>query len=98
MGDSAYIVLQGCLSLDRMGRKVKTFSKREVFGIVVLLGIEPRPGTITAKEDSLLLELRAAEYFRDGLLAAGLEPNQRVICEEFSRDIRGPAPTIKILC
>jgi len=68
VGDSAYIVLQGCLSLDRMGRKVKTFSKGEVFGIVVLLGIEPRTGTITAKEDSLLLELRAAEYFRDGFV------------------------------
>jgi CRP-like cAMP-binding protein len=42
VGDSAYIVVEGCLSLDRMGRRVKTFAKGEVYGIVVLLGIEAR--------------------------------------------------------
>jgi 6-phosphofructokinase 1 len=33
----------------------------------------------------------AAEYFRDELLQAGLDTNQRVVCEGFSRDIRGAA-------
>ena len=31
----------------------------------------------------------AAEYFRDELMQAGLETRQRIICEGFSRDIRG---------
>lgn len=34
----------------------------------------------------------AAEYFHDELLAAGLNTHQRVICEGFSRDLRGAAP------
>lgn len=34
----------------------------------------------------------AAEYFRDELLEAGLKTSQRIICEPFSRDIRGALP------
>ena len=34
----------------------------------------------------------AAEYFRDELIAAGLETKMKVICEGFSRDIRGALP------
>jgi 6-phosphofructokinase len=34
----------------------------------------------------------AAEYFRDELLEAGLKTNKRIICEPFSRDIRGASP------
>jgi 6-phosphofructokinase 1 len=34
----------------------------------------------------------AAEYFYDELIRSGLDTNQRVICEGFSRDIRGAMP------
>lgn len=34
----------------------------------------------------------AAEYFRDQLLEAGLTTDKRIICESFSRDIRGASP------
>lgn len=34
----------------------------------------------------------AAEYFRDELMAAGLETKMKVICEGFSRDVRGALP------
>jgi 6-phosphofructokinase 1 len=34
----------------------------------------------------------AAEFFRDELFKAGLETEQRVICEGFSRDLRGAQP------
>jgi len=34
----------------------------------------------------------AAEYFRDELVKSGLDTKQRVICEAFSRDIRGAQP------
>ena len=89
VGDSAYIVLQGCLSLDRMGRKVKTFSKGEVFGIVVLLGIEPRTGTITAKEDSLLLELRAADLLDEACIPLRTSIKlYRELCRELTSYIR----------
>lgn len=36
--------------------------------------------------------LNAAEYLYEELKAAGLETKQRVICEAFSRDIRGARP------
>jgi 6-phosphofructokinase 1 len=34
----------------------------------------------------------AGEYFRDELIAAGLNTKMKVICEPFSRDIRGASP------
>lgn len=34
----------------------------------------------------------AAEFFRDELIKAGLKSDQRIICEGFSRDIRGAQP------
>ena len=34
----------------------------------------------------------AAEFFRDELLAAGFKPLRRIVCEGYSRDIRGAAP------
>lgn len=34
----------------------------------------------------------AAEFFRDELLAAGLQTQQKIVCEPFSRDIRGASP------
>ncbi len=34
----------------------------------------------------------AAEFFRDELLQNGLDTRQKVVCEPFSRDIRGAAP------
>ena len=37
-------------------------------------------------------KLNAAEYFYQELVAAGLETNQKVVCEGFSRDIRGASP------
>ena len=37
----------------------------------------------------------AAEYFRDELQKAGLGSRRRVVCEGFSRDIRGAAPNYR---
>jgi 6-phosphofructokinase 1 len=37
----------------------------------------------------------AAEYFRDELQKAGLGTQRRVVCEGFSRDIRGAAPNYR---
>ena len=37
----------------------------------------------------------AAEYFRSELLEAGLDPRRKVVCEGFSRDIRGAAPNYR---
>ena len=34
----------------------------------------------------------AAEYFRDELMEAGIQIKSRIVCEGFSRDIRGAGP------
>ena len=37
----------------------------------------------------------AAVYFLDELLAVGLQTRQKIVCEGFSRDIRGASPNNK---
>jgi 6-phosphofructokinase len=37
----------------------------------------------------------AAQYFYDELLAAGLDRTRKVVCEGFSRDIRGALPNYR---
>jgi 6-phosphofructokinase 1 len=37
----------------------------------------------------------AAEYFHQELLHAGLDPKRKVVCEGFSRDVRGAAPNYR---
>jgi len=89
VGDSAYIVLEGCLALNRMGRKIKTFEKGEIFGIVVLLGIEPRTGTITAQKDSLLLELRSPDLLDESLIPPRTSLKLfRELCRELTSYMR----------
>jgi 6-phosphofructokinase 1 len=62
--------------------------------------INPREETVIVVAEGYKSNVRklenyqgnAAEYFRDELFEAGLNTKQRVICEPFSRDIRGAAP------
>jgi 6-phosphofructokinase len=37
----------------------------------------------------------AAEYFHQELRHAGLDPKRKVVCEGFSRDVRGAAPNYR---
>ena len=60
IGDTAYIVEQGRLSVDRMGRIIKTLSRGDVFGEMVLLDKKPRTGTIRVLEDATLLRLNGS--------------------------------------
>ena len=62
--------------------------------------INPRSETVIVVAEGYKMEQRktdgylgnAAEYFRDELIKNGLDTKQRVICEAFSRDIRGAMP------
>ena len=38
------------------------------------------------------IKMNAAEYFYEGVKETGIKINKRVVCEPFSRDIRGAAP------
>ncbi len=61
IGESAYIVEQGSLSLDRMGRRIKIFSRGNVFGEIVLFDKQSRTGTVKAINDSTLLQLNRSD-------------------------------------
>ena len=68
-------------------KKVATaLNKREECVIVVAEGYKKAE----RKRNKLLIN--AAEYFYKELLAMGMELQRKVVCEPFSRDIRGTAP------
>ncbi len=69
-----------------MKKLVETLNPREETVIVVAEGYQ------SEKRKAENYQGNAAEYFRDELIEAGLNTKQRVICEPFSRDIRGAAP------
>jgi 6-phosphofructokinase len=61
VGDSAYIVLEGRLSLDRMGRIIKIFSKGDIFGEVVLFDKKHRTGIVKVIDKATLLQLNSLD-------------------------------------
>jgi len=61
VGDSAYIVLEGRLSLDRMGRIIKIFSKGDIFGEIVLFDKKSRTGTVKVIDKATLLQLNSSD-------------------------------------
>jgi len=90
VGDSAYIIAEGRLSLDRMGRRIKVFSQGEPFGIIALLGIEPRTGTIKAVEDSLLLKLPGSALMDETSIPLKTSLKiYREFCREATSYLRG---------
>jgi len=61
VGNAAYIVEQGRLSLDRMGRIIKILLRGDVFGEMALLDKKPRTGSIHVLEDAILLKLTGSD-------------------------------------
>jgi 6-phosphofructokinase len=65
---------------------VEAMNRREECVIVVAEGYRKKERE--AEESTL----NAAEYFHQELLATGISIQRKVVCEPFSRDIRGAAP------
>jgi 6-phosphofructokinase len=64
----------------------RAINKRDECVIVVAEGYRKK------ERDSKGLKINAAEYLYNEILATKIKINKRVICEPFSRDIRGAAP------
>jgi 6-phosphofructokinase len=89
-GENAFIVETGRLCLERMGKKIKVFSRGEVFGIVALLGLEPRSATVTALEDSALLQLSGADLMDETRIPLKTSVKvYREFCRELTSYLRG---------
>ena len=65
---------------------VEAFNKRDECVVVVAEGYKKK------ERDAKGIEDNAAEYFYRELVATGIKIKRRVVCEPFSRDIRGAAP------
>jgi 6-phosphofructokinase len=65
---------------------VNAINKRDECVIVVAEGYKKK------ERDEKGIKCNAAEYFYRELLETGIKINRRVVCEPFSRDIRGAAP------
>jgi len=85
LGAGAHLAVLPSSKYD-MKKLVKAINPREETVIVVAEGYKRE------ERDGKDYKGNAAEYFRDELFRAGLKTEQRVICEPFSRDIRGASP------
>ncbi|MBN2061082.1 MAG: 6-phosphofructokinase [Deltaproteobacteria bacterium] len=65
---------------------VEAINKKDECVIVVAEGYKKK------ERDEAGIKQNAAEYFYDELLATNIPLNRKVVCEPFSRDIRGATP------
>ena len=85
LGAGAHLAVLPSSKLD-MKKIIKELGKRQEAVIVVAEGYKEN----TRKKSGY--KGNAAEYFRDELYTAGFETSNKVVCEGFSRDIRGAMP------
>jgi len=85
LGAMAHLAVLPVSKVDH--RKVAdALNQREECVIVVAEGYKK------LEREAKGIEKNAAEYFYNELLATGVEIKRKVVCEPFSRDIRGAAP------
>ena len=85
LGSRAHLAVLPNSNIDHK-RVVKAINKREECVIVVAEGYKKRERKEKGLTDN------AAEYFYKELLATKIEIKRKVVCEPFSREIRGAAP------
>jgi 6-phosphofructokinase len=85
LGSRAHLAVLPSSVIDPV-KVVNAVNKKEECVIVVAEGYKKR------ERDEEGFKGNAAEYFYNELLSTRIKINKRVICEPFSRDIRGAAP------
>lgn len=85
LGSRAHLAVLPDSVIDHK-KVAEAINKRDECVIVVAEGYKKKERNDKGFKDN------AAEYFYSELLATGIKINKRVICEPFSRDIRGAAP------
>ncbi len=85
LGAGAHLAVLPSSKLD-LKKIIKELAKHQEAVIVVAEGYKE------AERKKNGYKGNAAEYFRDELYSAGFETNNKVVCEGFSRDIRGATP------
>jgi len=85
LGSRAHLAVLPSSVIDHK-KVVNALNQREECVIVVAEGYKKEERKAKGRKGS------AAEYFYEELLATGIPIKRRVVCEPFSRDIRGAAP------
>jgi 6-phosphofructokinase 1 len=85
LGAGAHLAVLPSSKID-LKQIAKSLSHRDSAVIVVAEGYKK------AQRKTSKYKGNSAEFFRDELMRAGLNTNCRVICEGYSRDIRGASP------
>ena len=85
LGSRAHLAVLPNSKIDHK-KAVEAINKREECVIVVAEGYKKK------ERDEEKVKVNAAEYFYKELLATNIKINKKVVCEPFSRDIRGAAP------
>ena len=77
VGNEAYVVVSGSITVRRNGRKVATLGPGDVAGEMALLDDEPRSADLIAAEDSIVLYIARREFA--GLLEANTKLMGKVL-------------------
>ena len=85
LGSRAHLAVLPNSEIDHK-KVVDALNKREECVIVVAEGYKEE------ERKAKGLKVNAAKYFHKELLATGIEIKRKIVCEPFSRDIRGAAP------
>lgn len=77
VGNEAYVVVDGSITVRRNGRKVATLGPGDVAGEMALLDDEPRSADLVAAEESVILYISRREF--GGLLEANTKLMGKVL-------------------
>lgn len=77
VGNEAYVVVDGSITVRRNGRRVATLGPGDVAGEMALLDDEPRSADLVAAEDSVILYISRREF--GGLLEANTKLMGKVL-------------------
>ena len=86
VSDSMYIVIEGCVRLDRNGAEIMTAKHNDVVGAWALFDDEPRVVTATAIEETLLLKIEKEDFY--DLLSDHTNITQGIL-KSIARRMRG---------
>lgn len=77
VGNEAYVVVEGSITVRRNGRKVATLGPGDVAGEMALFDDEPRSADLVAAQDSVVLYISRREF--GGLLEANTKLMGKVL-------------------
>ena len=77
VGNEAYVVVDGSITIRRNGRKIATLGRGGVAGEMALLDDEPRSADLVAAENSVILYISRREF--GGLLEANTKLMSKVL-------------------